>query len=289
MNCAVSDAPEPSPTSSAGYVPYVPEPPVTIGPPLRQLPLGAPLTWLRLGWRDLWQAPAISGFFGACFALMGLAVLMVFHHAPIYTLALCAGFVLIGPLLCLGLYQVSLRLERGERPSIEDALGAWMANVKQIAIFAFVLLILEMLWGRAALVIFAVSFDGMPDFAGSVHKLLSADTLGFVTAYLAVGALFAGLIFAISVIAMPLLLDRDTDAVSAALASLKLCLTQPAVMLFWGLTVAGLTFLAMLPWFAGLLVVGPWLGHASWHAYRAALGPREDKLGSPNDRGDIGP
>jgi uncharacterized membrane protein len=269
MSSDVSDAPEPP--APSGYVPYVAEPVVELGPKLRRLPLSAPFTWLRLGWADLMRAPAIGGFFGACFALMGLAVLMVFRHAPIYTLALCAGFVLLGPLLCLGLYQVSLRLERGDKPSIEDALGAWMANVKQIAIFGFVLLILEMLWGRAALVIFAVSFDGMPDFAGSIHKLLSADTLGFVTAYLAVGALFGGLIFAISVIAMPLLLDRDTDAVTAGLASLKLCLTQPAVMLFWGLIVAALSFLAMLPYFAGLVVVGPWLGHASWHAYRAAL------------------
>lgn len=270
MNCAVSDAPEPSPS---GYVPYVPEPAVELGPRLRRLPLDAPFTWLRLGWADLRRAPAIGLFFGACFALMGLAVLMVFRHAPIYTLALCAGFVLLGPLLCLGLYQVSLRLERGEQPSIEDALGAWMGNVRQIAIFGFVLLILEMLWGRAALVIFAVSFDGMPDFAGSLHKLLSADTLGFVTAYLAVGAVFAGLIYAISVIAMPLLLDRDTDAVSAGLASLKLCLTQPAVMLLWGALVTALVVLAMLPYFAGLIVVGPWLGHASWHAYRSALDP----------------
>ena len=135
----------------------------------------------------------------------------------------------------------------------------------------FVLLILEMLWGRAALVIFAVSFDGMPDFAGSIHKLLSADTLGFVTAYLTVGAVFAGLIFGISVIAMPLLLDRETDAVTAGLASLKLCLTQPLVMAFWGFTVTVLVLLAMLPYFAGLLVIGPWLGHASWHLYREAL------------------
>jgi uncharacterized membrane protein len=228
----------------------------------------APLQWLHRGWLDLRRAPGIGAFFGACFALMGASVLLVFRHAPIYTLALCAGFLLLGPLLCLGLYQVSLRLERGERPSIEDALGAWLANVRQIAIFGFVLLILEMLWGRAALVVFAVSFNGMPDFAGSLHKLLSADNLGFITAYLAVGGLFAGLIFGVSVIAMPLLLDRDTDAISAGLASLKLCLTQPLVMLFWGAIVTTLVVLAMLPYFAGLLVVGPWLGHA----YRAAVG-----------------
>jgi uncharacterized membrane protein len=270
MNSDVSDAPDPYPP---GYVPYVPEPVVELGPKLQKLGLSAPLRWLKLGWRDLRRAPQVSLFFGVCFALMGLAVLAVFQHAPIYTLALCAGFVLLGPLLCLGLYQVSLRLERGETPTLDDAIGAWMANVKQIAIFGFVLLILEMLWGRAALVIFAVSFDGMPDFAGSIHKLLSADTLGFVAAYLAVGALFAGLIFAISVVAMPLLLDRETDAVTAGLASLKLCLTQPGVMFFWGALVTALVLLAMLPYFAGLIVVGPWLGHASWHLYREALSP----------------
>lgn len=269
MNSDVSDAPEQYPP---GYVPYVPEPAVELGPKLQRLPVSAPLHWLRLGWADFRRAPGIGLFFGVCFALMGLAVLMVFQHAPIYTLALCAGFVLLGPLLCLGLYQVSLRLERGEKPTLDDALGAWMANVRQIAIFGFVLLILEMLWGRAALVIFAVSFDGMPDFAGSIQKLLSADTLGFVAAYLTVGAIFAGLIFGISVVAMPLLLDRDTDAVTAGLASLKLCLTQPLVMLCWGALVTTLVALAMLPGFIGLIVVGPWLGHASWHLYRQALG-----------------
>lgn len=274
MNSDVSDAPE-DPTAYRPYVPYVPEPVVEIGPRLNRLPLAAPWQWLRLGWHDFRREPAIGLFFGACFALMGLAVLMVFRHAPIYTLALCAGFLLLGPLLCLGLYDVSRRLERGEPVALHLVLGAWMDNLAQIAIFGAVLLILEMLWGRAALVVFAVSFDGMPDFAGSISRLLDASHLGFIAAYLAVGGLFAGLIFAVSVIAMPLLLDRDTDAVSAGLASLKLCLGQPPVMLQWGLIVTGLVVLAMLPWFAGLLVVGPWLGHASWHAYRAALPPDE--------------
>lgn len=277
MNSAVSDAPEEPPAPA--YVPYVPPPTVEIGPRLNRLALSAPLHWLRLGWQDLRRAPAVGLFFGACFALMGLAVLMVFRHAPIYTLALCAGFLLLGPLLCLGLYEVSRRLELGQPVTLPHALGAWMNNVAQIAIFGAVLLILEMIWGRAALVVFAVSFDGMPDFAGSLTRLLDPSNLGFITAYLAVGALFAGLIFAVSVIAMPLLLDRDTDAVSAGLASLKLCLTQPLVMLLWGALVTGLVVLAMLPLFAGLLVVGPWLGHASWHAYRATL-PTDDAVAS---------
>ena len=118
---------------------------------------------------------------------------------------------------------------------------------------------------------FAVSFDGMPDFKGSLLALINPDNLAFIAAYLLVGGLFAGLIFAVSVVSIPMLLDRSTDAISAGLTSMRLVLTQPVVMLCWGALITTLVVLAMLPWFAGLLVVGPVLGHASWHAYRAAV------------------
>jgi uncharacterized membrane protein len=121
--------------------------------------------------------------------------------------------------------------------------------------------------------VFAVSFDGMPDFKGSLLALLDLDHLGFIVAYLAVGAVFAGLIFAVSVVAIPMILDRPTDAITAALTSLRLVLTQTPVMLAWGALVTTLVVLALLPWFLGLLVVGPVLGHASWHLYRHAVGP----------------
>ena len=238
---------------------------------LRQLCLGDPLRWLAAGWRDFRRAPAIGLFFGACFMLMGWGLLAVFRHAPIYTLALSAGFLLMGPFLCLGLYQVSLRLERGETPRLLDALLAWRSRMAQMALVGGVLLILEMIWGRAALIVFAVSFQGMPDFAGSILKLFDAGNLGFICAYLAVGGLFAGLIYAVSVISIPMLLDRPVDAITAALTSLRLVLTQTGVMLLWGALITLLVVLAMLPWLAGLLVVGPVLGHASWHAYRAAV------------------
>ena len=148
---------------------------------------------------------------------------------------------------------------------------AWDTRTGTLAIFGFVLLVLEMLWGRASLVVFAVSFDGMPDFKGSILALLDPDNLAFIVAYVAVGGLFAGLIFATSVVAMPMILDRPVDAITAGLTSLRLVLTQPGVMLLWGALITALVVLAMLPWFAGLLVVGPVLGHASWHAYRAAV------------------
>jgi uncharacterized membrane protein len=238
---------------------------------LRTLSFSAPLRWLALGWRDFTRAPLIGVFYGAAFMVMGWALLKMFEHAPAYTLALSAGFLLMGPFLCLGLYRVSQRLEAGQKPDFGDSMLAWDTRTGQLAIFGFVLLVLEMLWGRATLVIFAVSFDGLPDFKGSLLALLDPANLGFTLAWLAVGAVFAGLIYAVSVISMPMILHRQTDAISAGLTSLRLVFTQPAVMLCWGALITLLVVLAMLPWFAGLLVVGPVLGHASWHAYREAV------------------
>ena len=257
-----STAASPSPTT-----------PTVLDLPLHPLRWSDPARWLSLGLRDFARAPGIGLFYGLTFMVMGWALLKVYEHAPAYTLALSAGFLLMGPFLCLGLYRVSQRLEAGERPDFGDSLLAWDTRTGPLAIFGFVLLVLEMLWGRATLVVFAVSFEGMPDVKGSLRTLLDPAHLEFIIAWLAVGAVFAGLIYSISVISMPMILDRQTDAITAALTSLRLVLTQTGVMLWWGAIIATVTALSMLPWFLGLLVAGPVIGHASWHAYRAAVGP----------------
>lgn len=242
------------------------------GVALRPLGFGDPLRWLVLGWRDFLRCPGIGLFYGACFMGMGWLLMLVFRQAPAYVLALSAGFLLTGPFLCLGLYQASRRLEWGDRPDLGDSLLAWDQRTGTLAVFGFVLLVLEMLWGRASLIVFAVSFDGMPDFKGSMLALLDPDNLQFILAYLLVGGFFAGLIFAVSVVSIPMILDRPTDAITAGLTSLRLVLTQPGVMLWWGALITVIVVLALLPWFAGLLVAGPVVGHASWHAYRASVG-----------------
>jgi uncharacterized membrane protein len=202
---------------------------------------------------------------------MGWALLGIYQFAPAYTLALSAGFLLTGPFLALGLYEVSHALERGDPPTWWGAVTAWGSHRGQLALFGGVLLILEMLWGRASMVVFAVSFDGMPDFAGSLMKLLDPQNLGFIAVYLCVGAVFAGLVFAVSVVSIPMMLDQEVDAITAGLTSMRLVLTHTPVMLLWGAIITLLVVLALLPGFAGLLVVGPVIGHASWHAYRASV------------------
>lgn len=238
---------------------------------LNPLRFSDPLRWLALGWRDFVRCPGIGLFYGGCFMVMGWALLKLYESAPAYVMALSAGFLLMGPFLCLGLYRASQRLENGEKPDFGDSLLAWDTRTGTLAIFGFVLLVLEMLWGRATLIIFAVSFDGMPDLKGSLLALLDPENLGFITAWVVVGGIFAGLIYSISVVSIPMILHRQTDAITAGLTSLRLVLTQTGVMLWWGLLITVIIGLALLPWFAGLLIAGPVIGHASWHAYRAAV------------------
>ena len=259
---SADDTPGPDATDTAAAKPAI---------VLRRLSFADPLRWLALGWRDFIRCPGIGLFYGACFMVMGWALMKVYETAPAYVMALSAGFLLMGPFLCLGLYRASQRLENGDKPDFGDSLLAWDTRTGQLAIFGFVLLVLEMLWGRATLVIFAVSFDGMPDLKGSLLALTDPENLGFIVAWVGVGAIFAGLIYAVSVISIPMILHRQTDAITAGLTSLRLFLTQTPVMIFWGALITLLVVLALLPWFAGLLVVGPVLGHASWHAYRAAV------------------
>ena len=240
---------------------------------LAPLSFADPWRWIAAGWRDFRRAPGIGLFYGGCFALMGWLLLKVFEYSPAWTLALSAGFLLVGPFLCLGLYDVSHKLERGEKPDFGQSLTAWDTRMGTMAIFGTVLLVLEMVWARASLVVFALSFDGMPDFKGSLVKLVDPENVEFIIAYTGVGSIFAGMIYAVSVVSMPMILDRQTDAISAGLTSIRLCLAQPGVMLLWGVLITLLVVVAMLPGFLGLLVVGPVLGHASWHAYRAAVVP----------------
>jgi len=236
---------------------------------LATLSMSDPIHWLKLGWQDFKRCPRIGLFYGLCFFAMGHALLALFQKAPEYLLALSAGFLLMGPFLCLGLYDASKAMQtHTHRPSLRASLAAWRPTKGTMGIFAGVLLILEMLWGRAALVVFAVSFNTMPDKANLLAMLIDPENLGFLITYCVVGGVFAGLIYVTSVISIPMIMDRKVDAISAGLTSIRACVQNPGVMLFWGALITGIIVLALLPAFLGLLVAGPVIGHATWHAYR---------------------
>jgi uncharacterized membrane protein len=242
---------------------------------LADLQPGDPFTWLRLGWQDFKRCPRIGLFYGLCFFAMGHALLAVFERAPAYVLALSAGFLLLGPFLCLGLYDASKAMQtQSHQPSLSASLQAWGPTKGAMGIFAGVLLILEMLWGRASMVVFAVSFNNLPTGNLLAH-IFAWENIGFLITYTVVGAVFAGLIFVTSVVSIPMIMDRQVDAVSAGLTSIRACLQNPGVMLIWGALITVVIGLSMLPWFLGLLVAGPVIGHATWHAYAHIVPPQD--------------
>ncbi|MBM3386114.1 MAG: DUF2189 domain-containing protein, partial [Betaproteobacteria bacterium] len=147
------------------------EPPASEAPKarLRQLPLSAPLVWLLRGFEDLRAQPGIGLFYGVAFWFMALVLALVFRHKPEYTLTMVSGCLLVGPFLAMGLYEVSRRRELGIAPDLSSSLTCWDGHIKSMSMLVLVLMVLELLWGRASLVVFAVFFNtGMPSTTGVI-------------------------------------------------------------------------------------------------------------------------
>ncbi len=274
---ALSGASSPSATGTsvtppAGPAPYVPPPSEGPAKEIVNLNFGEPFRWLARGWRDLWAAKGISFFYGVCFWTMAAILGAVFRNKPEYAMSIASGCLLIGPFLAMGLYEVSRRREAGIAPELSASVTCWDTHMGSMGMLVLVLIVLELLWGRASLVVFAVFFNtGMPSTTGVIQAIFNPENWEFLAVYLVVGGVFAGLVFAVSVVSIPMILDRDTDAISAGITSLQVVFSNLAVMLLWGALLSLLVFAALIPWGGGLLVVGPWLGHASWHAYRGSV------------------
>ncbi len=166
-------------TETLAYTPWVePEPqarqrtreinPITLADPLR---------WLARGWRDMQAQPLTALFYGLSFWVMAMVLGVVFRNLPEYTMSIVSGCFLVGPFLAMGLYDVSRRHERGEAQNFFASLTCWDTRIKSMALLLLVLLVLELLWGRASLVVFAVFFStGMPTTAGVLKALDSPST-----------------------------------------------------------------------------------------------------------------
>ena len=247
---------------------------------LQRLRLLDPLRWLGRGLQDVRAAPGIAVFYGTCFWLMALVLGWVFRTRPEYAMSLASGCLLLGPFLAMGLYDTSRRREAGLSSALSESLTCWDSHMGSMGMLVLVLVLLELLWGRASLVVFAVFFNtGMPSTTGVLQAVFNPQNWSFVAVYALVGGVFATLVFSTSVVSIPMILDRDTDALTAGITSMRAVLENPLVMLFWGALITTLVVLSLWFWGVGLVLVGPVLGHASWHAYRAAVTPLRSALG----------
>ena len=246
----------------------------------RHLPPGAGFQWLGAGWRDLATQPAPSlGYgFGIFLISIGLVWLLGYFQRDYALFPALAGFMIVAPVLAVGLYEKSRAIQNGERISLRRMLIARPRSGAQVYFTGLLMCLLMLLWMRAAVLIYALFF-GVRPFPGFDHivDLLIWSPLGWsmLVVGTAIGGLFASFAFAVSVFSIPMLLDRRTDALTAMGTSMALVWNNLLPMIIWGAIVLALFVVSVATGLLGLIVVFPWLGHATWHAYGAVARQEE--------------
>ena len=246
-------------------------------PDIRVMKVGDIGFALRAGWRDFRRKPLLGLFFSLIYVIGGwLIYTFLFVTGQIwYALPFTAGFPLLAPFLAVGLYEISHRLEQGDTDfRNNDIFGVvWRQRLRQLPMMSWVIIVYFLFWSFFAHMLFAM-FIGpsvLINPAAGYAYLLQPEGIMLLVVGTAFGAVFAFVLFCLTVISLPLLLDKELDFVTAMLTSIAVVKANPRVMMAWGITISGLTFVAMLPALLGLFIALPVLGHASWHIYRRAL------------------
>lgn len=236
-------------------------------PAIRRVEPGRPLAWLRAGWGDFRHNRAVSLAYGALFAGMGYLLVDHAWSRLHLAMALTTGFLLVAPFLAIGFYDLSRRRERG---SPHGPFASVRENAMSIGLFALLLAFILSGWERLSAILVGLFFKNDIVAAGdfTLGLLFESRHLGFIIPFVALGGLLAVLVFALSVVSLPMLMDRKVDLITAIVTSLWAVRENPLPMLVWAVLIGVLTFLGQLAWFVPLAIIFPILGHATWHAYR---------------------
>lgn len=231
---------------------------------------------LALGWQDFRRAPLYGLAFAAVYVAGGWLVFwaMTTQGQVWWTLPASAGFPILGPFIACGFYEISRRLEAGEPLSPGAVFGViFRQKDRQIPSMAAVIVVFFLFWNFLSHMIFALFLGTMTmtNVSSSFAIFATPQGMAMLVVGTAVGAAFATLLFSLTVVSLPMLLDREVDFVTAMLTSLALVQANPRLMLGWGALIAASLFLGMLAGFLGLFLVLPLFGHASWHLYRRAI------------------
>ena len=270
-----------------------PKPPPTL-PPVRTIGLMQPLAWLALAWRDMVRTGWLSFAHGLAVALFGGALLAVAHHRFGWLVGALSGFLVVAPVLATSLYALSRALERGEPANAALVRRTWLDWQNShpakwgdhdywcLVQFGALLALAATGWvlTSAALITLLAPVPVRTPLDFMHHVVLAPDGRLFAL-WLALGSLLAAPIFASSVVAMPLLLDRRATLRQAVLTSWQAVLANPLPMALWAALILGFTLLGLASLLLGLIAVLPMLGHASWHAYRDLV----DASGLPEREG----
>lgn len=229
---------------------------------------------LKAGVADFRAAPQFGLFFSAVYVLGGFFMIWLGAGHVTWTLATALGFPLAAPFAAVGLYEVSRKLEAGAPLVWREILGVvWQERTRQVPWIGAIIVIYFLFWTFLAHMLFALfmGLSTMTNVSTSWEVFLTPAGLTMIAVELVVGGVLAFLLFSLTVVSLPLVLDKEIDFVTAMLVSFECVKQNLLVMLVWAFVIAALSLIALLPWFLGLVVVLPVLGHATWHIYRRAL------------------
>lgn len=242
-------------------------------PKIRKISVDRPWAWLAAGWQDLRAAPAVGLGYGAAFAVAGFLMLGLSYELGLFwqvLLPLAGGFLLVAPVLAVGLYETSRRLQADEPTSMRLALTGWNRNLGQTALIGVAGLVLWIAWMRLAFLIFMLFFAYEPPrpdhFLNDVF--LSDITIPFLLTGTAVGAVLAVIAFAISAVSVPMLMDRDVNVMVAIVTSVEAVRQNFYPMMVWASLIVLFTAAGLATAYFGLIITLPIIGHATWHAYK---------------------
>ena len=229
--------------------------------PSRRLSIGDPFKWLAMGWQDFRRAPWHSLSYGLLFVLLGW-VLLYFTWANENTaliVSLLFGFLIMGPVLCFGLYEVSYQLEENHTPSFGHERKRAFHEMRHERLFAMMM---------SMLLVFLIIILSM---MAAIEPVSGQQTGTYAAASLLIALFFAGLAFCASVFTLPMILHRDADGATAILTSINAVLRNPRVFALWAFIIFVLTAAGFATALIGLAFVTPVLGYATWHAYRDTI------------------
>jgi len=252
------DAVSGEPTAEAKPLPFV--------APCRELDMGAPMRWVRLGMADLRRAPAASLIYGLAATLISYAAAYAgfVGGGPLVLLTILSGLTLIGPVMAIGLYSISCQLQAGLVPTIGYCLRDGARGVGHMALFSSVLLVLFLLWVHVGHLLHL--FFPAGGFSNS-----RADLFFFFGIGSALGAVFAVITFCISAFSLPMIMDRRADLITAMITSINAVLSNRRVMMVWAALILACVVASVLTGLLGLVLIFPVIGHATWHAYQDTI------------------
>ena len=239
-------------------------------PHVRQVEASRPLRWLGRGWSDMRANLGASLAYGLFLAVVGYLILAFAADKPYLFVAAISGFFLVGPLAAAGLYEISRRHESGLSVSFGDSLAGLRKHSSELVYFGLFLAIALIGWERISAIMFALFYTGnMPDLSNVFGEIfLSGEYTHFIVAYVLLGGALAAMVFSLSAVSIPMVLDREVDNVTAAMTSMRAVGINLGAMAVWAILIVALIGIGFATMMIGMVFLLPLLGHATWHAYR---------------------